>query len=253
MALAVSRTTHRWPLQNKPRILFLDIETSLILAYTYGIRDQYIDYKAIADDRGGRLIHCVGLKWLGGKPWVLSEWEHGYSGMIKGVHEALHEADAIVTYNGAKFDMPKLEGQFQLEGLPPPPPPTQIDLYLAARKLGHICNKLDYLAPLMGLGGKVKHPGLEMWIGTFKGCPKAQAKMAKYCAGDVRLTEDVYMALLPFIRNHPHLASTPTHSCGACQSSRTQARGFRRTKASIIQRYQCQACGSWSDGRRQAA
>lgn len=236
-----------------PKILFLDIETSLILAYSFGIRDQYITHKQIANDRDGKLIHCVGLKWLGGKAWVLSEWEHGYSGMIRGVYDALMEADAVVTFNGAKFDLPKLEGQFQLEGLPPPPAPTQVDLYLAARKLGHICNKLDYLAPLMGLGSKVKHPGLEMWIGCFNGDPKAQKKMAHYCAGDVRLTEDVYKELRPYIRNHPHMGMTRRDECGACGSTRTQARGFRRTKASLIQRLHCQACGSWQDGRREAA
>lgn len=231
-----------------PRILFLDIETSLILAYTFGIRDQYIDYKAIANDRDGKLIHCVGLQWRGGKPWVLSEWEHGYSGMIRGVHDALSEADAVCTYNGAKFDLPKLEGQFQLEGLPPPPPPTQIDPYLAARKLGHICNKLDYLAPLLGLGKKVKHPGLEMWIGCFNGEAKSQKKMATYCKGDVRLTEDVYDALRPYIRNHPHLAESGRGLCGTCGSSRLEARGTYTTKASERQRYKCQSCRSWQLG-----
>lgn len=238
---------------SKPKILFLDIETSLILAYTFGIRDQHITYKQIANDREGKLIHCVGLKWKGGKAWVLSEWEHGYQGMMQGVHDALSEADAIVTFNGAKFDMPKIEGQFQLLGMEPPPPPTQIDLYLAARKLGHICSKLDYLAVLMGHGSKVKHPGLEMWIGCFNGDKIAQQKMAKYCAGDVRLTERMYDDLKPYIRNHPHLAETRRGDCGACGSSRLQARGFHRTKASIFQRYQCQACGSWSKGRREAA
>lgn len=237
----------------RPKILFLDIETSLILAYTFGIRDQYIDYKAIANDRDGKLIHCVGLKWRGGKPFVLSEWEHGYSGMIRGVHDALSEADAVCTYNGAKFDLPKLEGQFQLEGLAPPPPPTQIDLYLAARKLGHISNKLDYLAPLLGVGSKVKHPGLEMWIGCFNGDPKWQRKMAQYCKGDVQLTEDVYDKLRPYIRNHPAMGATKAEDCKACGSFQTQHRGFRRTKASIIQRIQCVACGSWQDGRREAA
>lgn len=228
------------------KLLFLDIETSLILAYTFGIRDQHITHKQIANDRDGRLIHCVGLKWMGKPTRVLSEWEHGYEGMMQGVHDDLCEADAVVTYNGAKFDLPKLTGQFQLLGMEPPPPPTQIDLYLAARKMGHICNKLDYLAPMLGLGGKVKHQGLELWIDVFNGCPKAQKKMARYCAGDVRLTEDVYKALRPYIRNHPHLAEAKRGECGACGSSRLQARGTERTKATIYQRYQCQACGSWS-------
>jgi hypothetical protein len=235
------------------RILFLDIETSLVLAYTFGIRDQHLTHKQIANDRDGRLIHCVGLKWLGKPARVVSEWEHGYEGMMQAVHDDLAEADAVVTYNGAKFDMPKIEGQFHLLGMKPPPPPTQIDLYLAARKLGHICNKLDYLAPLMGLGGKVKHPGMEMWVGVFNGDPKYQAMMARYCAGDVRLTEQLYKKLKPYIRNHPTLANTKADCCRACGSFRTQHRGFRRTKASIIQRIQCIACGSWQDGRREAA
>jgi len=228
------------------KVLCLDIETSLILAYTFGIRDQHITHKQIANDRAGKLIHCVGLKWLGKPVRVVSEWEHGYEGMMKAVHADLLEADAIVTYNGAKFDLPKLEGQFHLLGMEPPPPPTQIDLYLAARKMGHICNKLDYLAPLMGLGGKVKHPGLELWIGCFNGDPAAQKLMARYCAGDVRLTEQVYKKLRPFIRNHPHLAETKRGECGACGSTRLQGRGLARSKASVFQRYQCQKCGSWS-------
>lgn len=235
------------------KILFLDIETSLILTYTFGIRDQHISHKQIANDRSGRLIHCVGLKWLGKPVRVVSEWEHGYEGMMQAVHADLLEADAIVTYNGAKFDLPKLEGQFHLLGMEPPPPPTQIDLYLAARKMGHISNKLDYLAPLLGLGGKVKHPGLDLWIGCFNGDPAAQKMMAKYCAGDVRLTEQVYKKLKPYIRNHPHIAETKREQCGACGSTRLQGRGIHRTKASIAQRYQCQACGSWSVGPRRPA
>ena len=235
------------------KILFLDIETSLILAYTFGIRDQHISHKQIANDRSGKLIHCVGLKWLGKPVRVVSEWKDGYEGMMQAVHADLLEADAIVTYNGAKFDLPKLEGQFHLLGMEPPPPPTQIDLYLAARKMGHISNKLDYLAPLLGLGGKVKHPGLDLWIGCFNGDPAAQKLMAKYCAGDVRLTEQVYKKLKPYIRNHPHIAETKREQCGACGSTRLQGRGIHRTKASIAQRYQCQACGSWSVGPRRPA
>jgi hypothetical protein len=99
--------------------------------------------------------------------------------------------------------------------------------------MGLICNKLDYVAPLLGLGGKVKHEGLDMWIAVMNGDPKARAKMARYCAGDVRLLEAVYDRVRPYIRNHPHMGTTQPMDCGACGSSRTQARGFHRTKASI--------------------
>ena len=239
----------------KPKILVLDIETKLTEVYTFSIRDTHITHKQIKDlDASARTIHCVGYKWLGErKPTVLSEWEHGYSEMIRRTHALLEEADAVVTYNGASFDIPKLNGQFMLEGIPLPPPLTQIDLYKAARKLGFICNKLDYIAQIMGLGSKVKHPGLEMWIACLNGDAKAQKRMAKYCAGDISLTEEVYARLIPYISDHPHLGETDRDSCGACGSSRLQSRGVRRTKAMFIARHQCQACGSWSSGKRTKA
>jgi hypothetical protein len=96
--------------------------------------------------------------------------------MLDEVHRLISEADAVCTYNGAAFDMPKLMGNFLLEAMPPPPPPTQIDVYKAVRKMGFICNKLDYIAPLLGLGSKVKHDGLEMWLAVMDGCPKASAR-----------------------------------------------------------------------------
>jgi hypothetical protein len=236
---------------DKPKILFLDIETKPAIVYSFGIRDQHINHGQIKED-GGTI--CVGVKWSGERRVrVYSEWEHGYSAMIAEIHRLISEADAVCTYNGAKFDIPKLMGNFLREGLPPPPPPTQIDIYLAVRKMGFICNKLDYVAPLLGLGGKVKHEGLPMWIKVMAGDPSAQRKMAKYCAQDVRLLEQLYERVLPYISTHPHMGHTAAGACGACGSNQTQSRGFRRTKASRIQRIQCIACGSWQDGRRMKA
>ena len=238
-------------MQDDPKILLLDIETKPALIYSFGIRDQHISHGQIKED-GGTI--CVGLKWRGErKVRVFSRWEHGYRQMLEAVHEPLTQCDAVATYNGASFDIPKLMGNFLVAGMLPPPPPTQIDIYKAVRKLGFICNKLAYIAPLLGLGEKLKHEGLQMWIDVMANCPKAQKKMARYCAQDVRLLEQVYDRVLPFIHNHPHMGGTGPLQCPACQSHRTQSRGLRRTKASFITRCQCQACGSWFDGGRRAA
>jgi uncharacterized protein YprB with RNaseH-like and TPR domain len=139
---------------DNPRILFLDIETKPALIYSFGIRDQHITHNQIKED-GGTI--CVGLKWAGErKVTVLSEWDHGYRAMLEGVHEALSEADAVATYNGASFDIPKLMGNFLVAGMLPPPPPTQIDIYKAVRKMGFICNKLAYVAPSLRAGRKAE-------------------------------------------------------------------------------------------------
>lgn len=232
----------------EPRILFLDIETRPAIVASFGIRDQHIGHKQILKNGG---IICVGLKWSTGKKvHVLSDWEHGHFEMLESVHHALSSADAVATYNGASFDIPKLMGEFLLAGLPPPPPPTQIDIYKSVRRLGFICNKLDYIAPLLGLGSKVKHPGLEMWLQVMEGDPKAQKRMARYCAGDVRLTEDVYNAVRGYIPNHPRLKSSGECPCG---SSNVQYRGFNHSRHFKTQRVFCLDCRSWSTGKRTAA
>lgn len=232
----------------QPRILFLDIETKPAIVASFGIRDQHLSHKQILKN-GGTI--CVGVRWAGEKRVrVLSEWEHGYSAMIAEVHSLLTEADAVATYNGAAFDVPKLMGNFLLEGLPPPPPLTQIDIYKGVRRLGFICNKLDYIAPLLGLGGKVKHEGLDMWLAVMDGCPKAQRKMAKYCAGDVRLLEDVYNRVAPYLTNHPHMGRG---DCGKCGSSHAQLRGYHKTASFWTERLQCQQCSKWRLGKRKKA
>lgn len=236
---------------DNPKILVLDIETKLVETVTFGIRDQHITHRQITNDDGGRLLHMVGLKWVGKRPCrVLCEWDDGYRRMLEGVHDALSEADAVVSYNGAAFDLPKLDGQFALHGMPLPPPPTQIDLYKAVRKFGFICNKLDYVAPLFGLGSKVKHDGLDMWKAVRDGCPKARARMARYCAGDVRLTEDLFHILKPYIRNLPRLRSGSSCPCG---SNNTQHRGFNYSRHFKTQRIFCLDCKGWSTGKREAA
>jgi uncharacterized protein YprB with RNaseH-like and TPR domain len=233
---------------NTPRILFLDIETKPAIVASFGIRDQHITHTQILQD-GGTI--CVGVGWGHEKKVrVISEWEHGYRPMLEEVHDLLSQADAVCTYNGARFDIPKLAGNFLVAGMPPPPPLTQIDIFKTVRKMGLICNKLDYIAPLLGLGGKVKHEGLEMWLSVMDGCPKAQKKMARYCAGDVRLLKDVYERVLPYVADHPHLRDRSGHSCPNCGGSLT-SQGWKRTRHFKVQSLKCTSCGSWSQGRRE--
>jgi lysozyme len=99
-----------------PKILILDIETKLIPLLAFGIRDQYIDLKQIVDIPGSaRGVHMVGLKWAGErKTTVLTEWDHGYESMIRQTRDKMDEADGVVGFNHASFDMKKLDGQFAL-------------------------------------------------------------------------------------------------------------------------------------------
>jgi hypothetical protein len=230
------------------RILILDIETKPITAYVWKLWDQNVGLNQIVDNGG---IICVGLKFLGDREkFIYSDWEHGHEEMLKQVWLAINAADAVVTYNGDAFDLKKLQGEFLLNGFGPTPPITSIDCLKAVKKLGFISNRLAFIGPLLKVGSKIKHEGMELWVKVMAGDHKAQVKMEKYCLQDVLLLEKVYLKIRPYIRNHPHLGTTKGIACGACGSNHVQSRGYRRTKAFRIQRIQCQKCGSWSDGVR---
>lgn len=237
---------------DNPRILFLDIETKPMLAEVWGMRDQNIGLNQVRSF-GGTI--CVGALWGGErKVQFFSDWQHGHKGMLEAIHRLWSEADAVCGYNSDRFDLKKLRGEFCKAGMEPPPPATSIDVFKTVKsQFGFDSNKLDHVATILGVGSKVKHEGHALWTRVLDGCPKAQAKMERYCIQDVRLLERVYRKLLPWMTNHPHLGFVSPVACGKCGSHRTQKRGVRRTKAMLIERVQCTNCGGWQDGARAKA
>lgn len=232
---------------DKEKLLYIDIEWAPALVYTFNMWNVNVTPDKMID-HGGMLCFCA--KWSDSKDFLFfSEWEHGRDGMAQAALDLLSEADAVVTYNGDKYDIPKITGEIVLAGLAPPPPVTSIDVIKSIRKMGFNMNRLAYIGPLLGVGGKVKHEGFNLWKDVMDGKEKAQKAMRRYCIQDVRLLEKLYKRIRPFIKNHPHMG-TAKKECGACGSNHVQSRGYRRTKHYRIQRVQCQSCGSWSEGIR---
>ena len=235
-----------------PKILALDIETLPATAYVWRLHDEDIPLDRLIEP--GR-IACAAWGWYGKRGTrFAAEWHRGgRRQMLKQIRAALAEADAVVTFNGDHFDLPRLNGEFVLERIPPAPPITSIDLYKTVRKLGLQSGKLAFVGPYLGIGEKVKHEGFGLWRSVMAGDGRSRARMERYNRGDVRLTLDLYARLRPYITAHPYLSTTGKGSCPACGSKHLQARGNRRTRAMVIQRLHCQACGAWSDGTRRKA
>lgn len=230
------------------KILLLDIETRPASAYVWGLFDVNISLDQLIDSGG---VLCFGAKWLGSPDLIFhSDWDDGHEEMIKKAWELIDEADAVVTYNGDSFDLPKLRGEFLVNKLPPPAPTTSIDVYKSVKKLGLLSKKLAFVGPFLKVGAKVKNAGWPLWLGVLAGNELRQKQMKRYCLQDVKLLEKVYVRVKPFIHNHPHMGTTGSNACGACGSEKLHSRGVRRTKAFRIQRLQCQNCGSWQDGKR---
>ena len=199
-------------------------------------------------DEGGLLCFCA--NWDGEKEYkFFSEWDDGQLGMAQAALALLSEADAVVTYNGDRYDIPKLRGTILLAGLAPPPEVASIDLIRTVKRMGFVMNRLAYIGPLLSVGGKVKHEGFQLWRSVLEGDIPARKRMKKYCIQDVKLLVKLYARIRGFIKNHPHLGETK-HECGHCGSNDVQSRGYRRTKTFKIQRIQCNSCGAWSEGTR---
>ena len=232
------------------KILLLDIETAPNTAYVWGLWKQNISISQIVDSSS---MLCWAAKWLDEDEYEFSSIMQGKKKMLKGIHKLLNEADAVVHYNGSRFDIPTLNKEFLEAEMPPPSPYAQIDLLKTARQQFRFpSNKLDYVARALGLEGKVKHEGFELWIKCMNKDKDAWKRMEEYNIQDVYLLESVYHKFLPWIKNHPNKAihNDSEHSCPSCGSHSIQKRGFNVTPGGKYQRFQCQDCGTWSSSRK---
>lgn len=237
------------------KILLLDIETSPILGYTWGLWKQNIYLDQIVEHPR---VLGVSVKWLGQKSvrW-LSEDKLGHEEMILKVHALMDEADAIVHYNGTTFDMPHLRREFIQAGLTPPAPHKDIDLMkVVKRQFRFASYKLAYVTEQLGLETKLDHSGFSMWAGCLAGDPKAWAEMGRYARRDTKILEPLYLKLLPWILNHPHQGLYVVEDeegilrCPRCKSDRLQRRGEAAVRNYTYPRFQCQSCGGWSKGSK---
>lgn len=233
------------------KILLLDIETAPNLAYVWGLWQQNVGISQI--ETAGYTI-CWAAKWLGeDKVMFDSVRKSGEKKMLQRVHKLLNEADAVVHYNGVKFDMPTLNKEFIKHEMPPPAPYKHIDILLHCRRIFRFeSNKLDYVAKALGLGGKVKHTGFELWRQCMQGDAEAWRQMEEYNRQDVALLEKLYEKVLPWITGHPNRSvHDEGKCCPNCGSDKYHARGYAITRAAKYKRYQCIGCGHWfKDAKR---
>lgn len=172
----------------------------------------------------------------------------------------LSVADAVVTFNGDKFDIPHLNRLIRSNGLTPPSPYKSIDLRKTSKQFLYPYHSLDYICGEVGIGHKrksAKH-GLQLWIDCMAGDPKAWKQMERYNKGDVHpLTDGLYDYFLPWIKGLPNAPLTDgmldVPRCITCKSKDLRREGNAYTASGQYQRFQCRNCGKWNRGTRRTA
>lgn len=237
----------------KPKILFIDIESSPAMAYVWGRWQQNIAGSQVV--REGNLL-TWSAKWLDDKR-ILSDSIVNYNNwspqddknIVKSLWKLVDEADIIVAHNGDSFDIPMMNARFMFHKMQPPSFYRTIDTKRVAKSKARFpSNKLDDLLKHLDLGKKLDTGGFKLWSDCMNGDVAAFNKMQRYNNVDVRTLERLYLALRPWMDNHPNVSVLvgDGDGCTACGHTDLEHRGFYHTNARIYRRLRCKNCGKWN-------
>ena len=247
------------PEPKTPKILLIDIETSLTTAFVwgpgYGINVLPADI--VEDDPW--IIICYAAKWLlGGEIFgecVTSDEAKRKDDLrvVSTIWDLMEEADIIIAQNGDKFDIRKINARFLSNGFSGPPSSYQtIDTLKQSRKIQSPgSHKQDELAKQFKLTRK-KKTDRELWVRCYYGEQEALDYMFEYCKGDTETLEGVYLYLRPWMTSHPNLAlfcDSNMEICNHCMAVVDKKRiGYYTTPVNRFPAYRCK-CGAILRGR----
>jgi predicted RNA-binding Zn-ribbon protein involved in translation (DUF1610 family) len=228
------------------RTLKIDIETAPAKAYIWDLKTRYVPIGQVEEDG---YVLCFAYQWMGeDEIGFWSRWDHGEEDMVLAAWELLDEADAIIHYNGNKFDIPRLNTEFLKYRLGPPSPSAQIDLYqTVSRKFKVLSRSMNHMLNILSLENKMEHKGMELWTGCMTGVKADQQTMEDYNIQDVEVMDQLYEELLPWIDNHPNRALWMEHGndhiCPNCGGTDLRFKGYKRTRVLSYKQYRCNTCG----------
>jgi len=242
-----------------PKCLVLDIETLPIVAEVWDIWDQNIGLNQIVEDW---TVGAWAAKWLHAPASEMMYMDQRNienirddKALLRIIWELLDAADIVITQNGKKFDIKKLNTRFILNGMLPPSSFRQIDTLVIAKKIGAFTsNKLEYLTDKICTKYKklkhTKYPGHLLWRECRKGNRDAWEHMERYNKHDVLSTEELYTKLQAWDQsiNFKVYGDFKQRVCN-CGSTKVEKKGFAYTSTGKYQRYICLECGANTAGK----
>jgi hypothetical protein len=243
-------------LAHVPKVLIFDIETSPIEAYVWRLFDQNVSLNQIIKDW---YVLSWSAKWLGDSADKVMYEDQRHAKdlandkkIMKSIHKLLDEADVVITQNGIKFDVKKLNSRFIMHGMKPPRSFKHIDtLRIARRHFSFTSNKLEYMTDkLCTVYKKLTHgkfPGFALWKECLAGNMEAWDEMEEYNRYDVLSLEELYHKLIPWDNTVDFNLFTSDDadyvcSCGSTRFDRKEG-DYYHTTAARYQRVVCKDCG----------
>ena len=237
--------------ENKPKLLFYDIETSLAKSYHFQQWKVNLSQKQKIQES-----HLLSHAWAWNDGEVVGSiltrdemLGHDPERLVLECWSLLDNCDVLVAHNGKRFDVKKVNSYFLMYGLPPPSPYRVIDtLLIAKQKFALPFNSLAYLAEFLNVPQKLDTGGVDLWIDCDHGKQEALDKMLDYNIGDIVTLREVYNRLIGWSNDGVNLALYSEHGCACphCSSDNVQViQGkYTHTVARKYQAYRCNDCGA---------
>lgn len=173
-------------------------------------------------------------------------WDVGADAMHQKAFELYDLADIAVTYNGVGFDNKHLTSGWTERGMGRPSPWRDIDLLRVARQSqGWESKTLNSVCRRLGIEAKNDKYEVEVARAAVAGDKAAQRRIKAYNVNDSEIMVAVYERLLPYVKNHPHVAPTsgahrPT--CPRCGSIDVTRNGVYSPSVYRYCAYKCNTC-----------
>lgn len=243
-----------------PKVLIFDIETAPIEAWVWGLWDNNVPLNMIKTDW---FVLSWSAKWLHEDKVMyqdLRSFKHpkpkNDKKLLKGIWDLLNEADIVVTHNGDKFDIKKLNARFVIHGLGKPASFKSTDTLKVMKKhFAMTSNKLEYAAKVLELKYEKqehkKFPGFSLWRACLDGNPEAWAEMETYNTYDSLVLEALYKKLGPWTNdiNFDLYHNQNMNICKCGSKIFLPKQKFFMTKSGKFQLYGCTGCGAESRGK----
>jgi len=241
-----------------PNVWLFDIETIPMEVFVWGLYKQRINPDNVIKDWS---ICCWSAKKLF-RSEVVSRVitpseakDRGDKSIIEDLWNLFENADVLIAHNASSFDIRKSNYRFLINGFHPPSPHRVIDTLTASRKaFASSSHKLDYLAQVLLRKQKIE-TDFKLWKRCVAGEKKALDEMVEYNREDVRLLEEVYLELRPWMTGHPNmglyvdLEDADSKACPVCtKETLTPLSSSYYTPAGKFNAYRCK-CGAIARGR----
>ena len=227
------------------KILIFDIETALMTVQTFHLGKQRINPDLVVKDFN---VLSWSAKWLCDSDIMSAVCtpkeaiEHYDDRVVGLMWKLFDEADIVIAHNAFQFDIRKLNYRWFINEFGPPSTYQVVDTLRESRKLfGTASHKLDYMCRMLSLDTKIK-TCLELWQECDKGNPQALSDLLEYNKGDVRILEDFYLRMRPWIKGHPNLGLYMESDKPVCRNCGSTKLTWKDEYYTSMNRYKASLC-----------